>query len=164
MQGTYEDLSMLKLNSEEISSTNDLLQPSSDATTVKQLQGQPLLPKHEKEQEESPFEEYQLPTKNAEPPGYDDIINQTFTILPLVRNIDNFLLTPPQHNMQTANYLDIISTNTGAACSLEGRNITIIGTVEAVQLAYEKLLVIQKTYVSISSTDKFYFPLSFGDL
>jgi hypothetical protein len=149
MEGTYEDVSLLKLSIDEIPPISDSSSIDVDKSlmkSAKQIQGQPLLPKHEKEQEETPFNEYQLPVEDVET-DQGEIVNQTFTISPLVRNINAFLTGPLQHNMQLAEYLSLVPENTNTICSLHGRNIRITGTLDAVQLAYEKFSVIQKTHV-----------------
>jgi hypothetical protein len=151
MLGTYEDLSMLQHYCEKISVDSP---ESVDMTTTslekrtKQIQGQPLLPKHEKEQEELPFEEYQPPEEDVKV-DEDEIVVMTFTISPHICSVRGFLIGPPQHNMQNADYMTLIPENTNTICALHDRNISITGTPNAVQLAYNQFSIIQKTYVSI---------------
>lgn len=64
----------------------------------------------------------------------------------------DLLLGPPQHNMQNAEYLNLISGLTNTQCRLEGREIVIEGyNKDLVQEALERFKVIQKTYVKIKT-------------
>jgi len=76
--------------------------------------------------------------------GNDDTRSNTDQI----RNIDDFLIGPLQHNMQNADYMKLIPQMTGTACTLNGRSIKIEGAMDDVKEAYQKFAVIQKTYVS----------------
>jgi hypothetical protein len=66
----------------------------------------------------------------------------------LINNPMDLLLGPPQHNMQNAEYLDLISGLTNTQCRLEGREIVIEGyNKDLVQEALERFEIIQKTFV-----------------
>ncbi|GAN07661.1 hypothetical protein MAM1_0170c07163 [Mucor ambiguus] len=74
------------------------------------------------------------------------IVVETFHISPQIRNINDFLVGPLQHNMQNAVYLQLIPEMTDTICTLNGRKIKIEGAPDDVQQAYQKFAVIQKTF------------------
>ncbi|KAL9556029.1 hypothetical protein MBANPS3_002087 [Mucor bainieri] len=78
------------------------------------------------------------------------VVVKTFHISPQIRNIDDFLIGPLQHNMQQAVYLRLIPKMTDTICTQNGRTIQIEGAPDDVQEAYHKFAVIQKTFIGLS--------------
>ncbi|OBZ90180.1 hypothetical protein A0J61_01768 [Choanephora cucurbitarum] len=78
----------------------------------------------------------------------NDLVVATFRILPIIQNVSNLLIGPPQQNMQPIDYIKAIESSTGVKCCLENRIIKITGELESVKEAECRFRVIQKTYIS----------------
>lgn len=78
----------------------------------------------------------------------DDMTVAVFEISNKVDNVESLLTGPPQHNMQNAEYLSLISEATLTICTLIGRRIMIEGyNEESVNDALSRFERLQTTYV-----------------
>jgi hypothetical protein len=78
----------------------------------------------------------------------DDMTVAVFEISNKVDNVESLLTGPPQHNMQNAEYLSLISDATLTICTLIGRRIMIEGyNEESVNDALSRFERLQTTYV-----------------
>ncbi|CEJ01988.1 hypothetical protein RMCBS344292_16007 [Rhizopus microsporus] len=78
----------------------------------------------------------------------DDMIVAVFEISNRVDNVESLLTGPPQHNMQNAEYLSLISDATLTICTLIGRRIMIEGyNEESVNDALSRFERLQTTYI-----------------
>lgn len=157
MLGTYEDLSMIKIVSDEPMHT-----PTPTHLPRIILPGKPLVmetenqeegdDEHEHEHEQQQNKEgRQLNMEQDQLYDSEALVIKTFIISSEIRNIDDFLIGPVQHNMQNAVYLKLIPKMTYTDCTLNGRSIKIEGSPNNVKDAYQKFAVIQKTYVSFGN-------------
>lgn len=79
----------------------------------------------------------------------NEMIIAVFGISSKVDSVDSLLTGPPQHNVQNAEYLSLISDATLTTCTLKGRKIMIEGYDEdSVGDALSRFERLQKTYVS----------------
>ncbi|ORE02646.1 hypothetical protein BCV72DRAFT_252354 [Rhizopus microsporus var. microsporus] len=78
----------------------------------------------------------------------DDMVVAVFEISNKVDNVESLLTGPPQHNMQNAKYLSLISDATLTICTLVGRRIMIEGyNEESVNDALSRFERLQTTYI-----------------
>ncbi|KAI8059080.1 uncharacterized protein B0P05DRAFT_559014 [Gilbertella persicaria] len=105
---------------------------------------------HEEEEEEEEEEAFKLNEKNEIDDG--STVFGTFIVSSAIRNVSDFLIGPPQHNMQNADYIKLISNITHTECILDERTIRIIGKLRSVKDAHCKFTVLQKAYLGRNKT------------
>ncbi|CEP10217.1 hypothetical protein [Parasitella parasitica] len=147
MHGTYKDLSTLS----SFISEEPLLTPIPSQLPPRiTLPGKPLsaIDTEEHQHEDDDDEKDQYEPHNDYESG--SVVIETFIISSEIKNIDDFLTGPVQHNMQNAAYLKLIPKMTDTICTLNGRSIKIEGSPDDVRKAYQKFAVIQKTFIGMS--------------
>lgn len=144
MKGTYEDVSMFNKDMEYVLPESSKpkafflskrIEEEEDDDGDEEEQEEEVDDDEDDDEEEDRFEDKELTIERLK-------------ISKLINNPMDLLLGPPQHNMQNAEYLVLISDLTNTQCRLEGREIVIEGyNKDLVQEALERFEIIQKTFV-----------------
>ncbi|KAG1501432.1 hypothetical protein G6F45_003261 [Rhizopus arrhizus] len=143
MKGTYEDVSMFN---------KDMKYVLPESSKPKALFLSKRIEEEDDDDDDDDDEEEQEEEDDNDEEE-DRVEDEELTIerLEISKHINDpvdLLLGPPQHNMQNAEYLNLISGLTNTQCRLEGREIVIEGyNKDLVQEALERFKVIQKTYI-----------------
>lgn len=123
-----------------------------EANNVKQhftLSGKPLRDMDGKVIEDDDDEpEESTPEKQ---PHDSELIVQEFRISPLIRDIEDFLIGPPQRNMQNAEYATLIPMLTNTECFRNQRCLVISGEKSYVEDALQRFKVLETLYVRSSN-------------
>lgn len=91
-------------------------------------------------------DQYYFPVETEQ---YEQLVIKEFHISPKINDIADFLIGPPQYNMQLAEYMEIIPDLTNTVCALNSRCITITGEETCVDDAICRFKALEKTYVCI---------------
>ncbi|KAG1350740.1 hypothetical protein G6F62_003176 [Rhizopus arrhizus] len=144
MKGTYEDVSMFNKDMEYVLPESSKpkafflskrIEEEDDDDGDEEEQEEEVDDDEDDDEEEDRFEDKELTIERLK-------------ISKLINNPMDLLLGPPQHNMQNAEYLNLISDLTNTQCRLEGREIVIEGyNKDLVQEALERFEIIQKTFI-----------------
>ncbi|KAI8987167.1 hypothetical protein BDB01DRAFT_784848 [Pilobolus umbonatus] len=119
------------------------------STTAESTTTPILVVNHKPELEQAEHDFYVMNDENKSVESlHEDTIVRLFEISPRIEHPSDLLIGPPQQNMQSADYLALISTHTNTECTLIERIITIEGhDEESTQDAFDRFTTIQKTYL-----------------
>lgn len=115
------------------------------------ISGKPLGAIDDKEVEEDVETQGYTPEELSYNP---ELIVQEFHISPLIRDIEDYLIGPPQDNMQNAEYIQLIPKITKTNCFKKDRCIVITGEKSCVEDAINRFKVLETIYVKGSNKIK----------
>ncbi|KAI8647907.1 hypothetical protein BD408DRAFT_3527 [Parasitella parasitica] len=151
MHGTYEDLPMLNAQASEEPVLTPIPTHSPPRTILPE---KPLFIRDNQQRSHEDDYEQDTPPPNIDQAHEDHesepVVIETFVISSEIKDIDDLLIGPVQHNMQNAVYLRLIPKMTDTICTLNKRSIKIEGSPDNVRNACQKFAVIQKTFIGMS--------------